>query len=150
MDELNINYSGVSQGRKMTAVITSVYLLIFSCYFAITEAIASNFNILFIAAFIGFVAALVVLLSNTLWLPKWGLTINSTSVNINLPDQNSSIEWTNVSEVNIGTSYVVFMLNGGQKQKKMDVSSLIYSDTILVKGKILEIAQFKSIPYKND
>lgn len=150
MNELVIKY-GISEGKKITNIVIGVYLLIFSLYFCITEGIASRFDFLFVSSLIGVVMAAILLLSNTLWLPGDTVRIDSSSIQANLPGQSAlKIEWTNVSRVNIGVSYIVLLLNGGQKQRKLDISTLIYSDVNAVKSKVVELSEFKNIPYQND
>ncbi|WP_165023970.1 MULTISPECIES: hypothetical protein [unclassified Dysgonomonas] len=150
MSELVVKY-GISGGKKITNIVIGIYLIIFSLYFCITEGVASRFDILFCSSLIGVVMAAILLLSNTLWLPGDTLRIDSNSIEASLPGQsNVKIEWTTVSQVNIGVSYIVLLLNGGQKQRKLDLSNLIYSDVTAVKSKIVELSEFKNIPYQND
>jgi len=151
MDELIINYSGVSKNKKITNIIIGTYLAGFTLYFSIIEGIASRYGILFFCAIIGFVLATLLILSNTLWISGASLSIDNNIINPNLPGQTKSpIDWTNVSSVNIGVSYIVFSLNGGQKQRKLDLAGLKYDDVKTVKSKIVEACEYKNIPYHND
>ncbi|WP_029903732.1 hypothetical protein [Prevotella sp. 10(H)] len=151
MNELNINYGEISQTRKIANIITGIYLAGFTLYFTITEGIASRYGVLFFCALAGFIFATIIVLSNTLWLPGPLLKIDNNSIIIALPQQiKTTIDWTNVSRVNIGTSYIVFLLNGEKKQKKMDITRLTYEDVMTVKAKIIEMCEHKNIPYHND
>ncbi len=150
MNELDVNY-GVSQSKKLLNIIIGVYLAGFTLYFSIIEGVANRFDILFFCAMIGFVLAVMLILFNTLWLPNSLLKIDSNTIIINLPKQNKVIvDWANVSQVNIGVSYVVFLINGAQKQRKLDLSSFVYEDVRQVKSKVIELCEYKNIPYHND
>ncbi len=150
MNELDVNY-GVSQSKKLLNIIIGVYLAGFTLYFSIIEGVANRFDILFFCAMIGFVLAVMLILFNTLWLPDSLLKIDSNTIIINLPKQNKVIvDWANVSQVNIGVSYVVFLINGAQKQRKLDLSSFVYEDVRQVKSKVIELCEYKNIPYHND
>lgn len=151
MNELIINYSGISKNKKLVNIIIGAYLAGFTLYFAIMEGIASRYGILFFCALAGFALAAILILSNTLWISGISLIVDSNIIKPNLPGQNKgAIDWTSVSSVNIGVSYIVFLINGGQKQRKLDLSVLIYDDVKTVKGKIIEICEYKNIPYHND
>lgn len=151
MDGLIINYNGASKSKRIVYILIGAYLAIFALYFCIIEGIASRYGILFFCALGGFVLAAILLLSNTLWISGATLSIDTNTVKPNIPGQNkSAIDWTNVSSVNIGVSYIIFFLNGGQKQRKLDLSVLIYDDVKTVKGKIVEVCEYKNIPYHND
>ena len=151
MNELIINYSGVSKNKKIVNTIIGAYLAVFTLYFSITEGIASRYGVLFFCALVGFVLATILILSSTLWISGTSLVIDSNIIKPNLPGQSkSTIDWTSISSVNIGVSYIVLLINGGQKQRKLDLSVLIYDDVKTVKGKIIEICEYKNIPYHND
>lgn len=151
MDELEINYSGVSKTKKVVNIITGAFLCGFTLYFCIAEGIANRFGVLFFCALAGFILSVILLFNNTLWLPKPILKINSNTITANLPKQDEVIlDWTSVSRVNIGVSYVVFLVNGEKKQRKLDLSMLIYNDMKTVKSKITELCEYKNIPYQND
>jgi hypothetical protein len=151
MDELIINYNGVSKNKKTVNIITGIYLAGFTLYFCVTEGIASRYGILFFCALTGFVLAAILILSNTLWVSGTALSIDGNTINPNLAGQTKSpIDWTSVSRVNIGISYIVFSLNGGQKQRKLDLGGLKYNDVKIVKSKIVEACEYKNIPYHND
>lgn len=150
MNELIIDY-GPSKGKKILNIIIGACLAIFSLYFCITEGIANHFQALFICSLIGFVLAAILLLANTLWIPSPIFKIDSNIIETNIPGQsNLKIDWTSVSKINIGVSYIIFFVNGGQKQQKVDLSSILYKDVKEIKSKIIEISEYKNIPYHND
>jgi hypothetical protein len=151
MDELIINYSKVSEVKRIANIVTGIYLAGFTLYFGITEGIASRYGVLFFCALAGFALAAILILGNTLWVSDATLSVNGNGINPNLPGQTkSSIEWASVSSVNIGVSYIVFLLNGGQKQRKLDLAGLKYDDVKAVKSKVVEACEYKNIPYHND
>lgn len=151
MNELTINYKETSKTKKILNIIIAVYLGGFSLYFCFTEAVANRYGILFFCALAGFVLALILLFINTLWQPATLLRIDSNTIISHLPKQSkATFDWTNVSRVNIGVSYIIFLVNGEQKQRKMDLSVLMYEDVMNVKSKIIEICEYKNIPYHND
>lgn len=79
------------------------------------------------------------------------LKINNESIESNLPyEKKTSINWIDVSKVNIGVSHINFLLNGEQKEQKLNLSGLIYNDLKNVKSKIIELCEHKNISYNND
>lgn len=148
MDELCIDY-GISKPKKITNIVIGGYLAVFTLTFCIIEGVASRFSVLFFCAMVGFVMAAILVLSNTLWLPRPIMKIDNQSITSNL-GVSMTIEWVNVSQVNIGVSYIVFALNGGQKQRKIDIAGLVYDDMKAIKAKVIELCEYKQIPYKND
>ena len=150
MDELLIDY-GISKGKKITNIIIGSYLLLFCLYFSVIEGVAQRFSVLFFCAIVGLVLAAILILSSTLWLPAPILKINNDIVESNPATQKSiTVNWVNVSNVNIGVSYITFHINGGQKQQIIDLSSIIYKDVKDIKSKIVELCEYKNIPFHND
>ncbi|MDL2303697.1 hypothetical protein LJC28_04815, partial [Dysgonomonas sp. OttesenSCG-928-D17] len=150
MDELDLNY-GISKGQKITNLIFSLYFAIFGLYILITQTAISNYGLLFFAGAICFIFAAIMMLLNTLWLPASILKINKEVVEAHLPKQKTiTIEWVSVSSVNIGPGYLVFLVNGGQKQRKIELAELKYSDVMTVKSKVIELCEHKNISYHND
>lgn len=151
MNELNINYEGISSTKKIANIATGAYLAAFTLYFTVTEGIASRFGLLFFCAIIGFILAAILILSNTVWLQGSILKIDTSYIISALPKQSKvTIDWTSVSRVNIGMSYIVFLINGEKKQRRIDLVTLRYEDVLATKAKIVEICEYKNIPYQND
>jgi len=151
MNELNINYEGISSTKKIANIVTGVYLAAFTLYFTVTEGIAGRFGLFFFCAIIGFILAAILILSNTVWLQGSIIKIDTGSIISALPKQSKvTIDWTSVSRVNIGMSYIVFLINGEKKQRRLDLVTLRYEDVLATKAKIVEICEYKNIPYQND
>lgn len=150
MNELLIDY-GMPKGKRMTNVIIGSYLALFCLYFSITEGVAGRFSVLFFFALVGIILAAILILSNSLWIQAPVLRIDNEFIASNPQGQKGiTVSWTSVSRVNIGVSYIVFSVNGGAKQQKIDLSSIYYSDIKEAKAKIIEICEYKNIPYLND
>lgn len=150
MDELLINY-GMPKSKKMLNAVIGAYLVVFCLYFCITEGVASRFGVLFVCAAIGFVLALILVLGNTLWSAPPALKVNNETVESNPTGQKGiTVNWANVSQVTLGMNYIVFHVNGGQKQQKVDLSYIVYKDVKDIKSKVIELCEYKNIPYKND
>jgi len=151
MEELKINYSTSKSGRMMNIVIFA-FFAIFGLYIVIKEALINNYTtVLFIGAAILSLLAIILLLKNTVWLPAPIIYITNEKVETNLPEQKKIlVDWVNVSNINIGQSYIVFFVNGGQKQKRIELSELKYNDMVAVKSKVMELCEHKNISYRND
>ena len=151
MEELNIGYSS-SKTQKITNIIIYSYFTAFGLYIVISQALINNYrNILFIGAAILTLLAIILLLKNTLWLPGSLVNIDNEKVETNLPGlKKVVIDWASVSNINIGQSYIIFFINGGQKQRKLELSDLKYNDLLAVKSKVIELCEHKNIPYRND
>lgn len=152
MDELYIDYEQVPKNKKIINIVTGAYLGAFASYFAISQAIANHFGVLFYVAIIGVVCAIVLVLNNTVWLSDRTLKIDKTAIEDNLSPKSGIVvtEWTDVSQVNIGISYILFLTYGGKKQRKLELSSLVYADLSSVKAKVIELCENKNIPFHND
>lgn len=148
MNDLIINYDE-AKSKRIIKVIVGAFFFGFSFYFFITQLLAKIYGPLFIFAIIGLVLGLILVLANTVFISKPLLVIDNTVIEVNMPGQSFTIEWANVSEMNVGVSYLLFILNG-QKQQSLDLSELKYKDLKEVKSKASEICEFKNIPFKND
>lgn len=149
MNEFIINYNKSKSGQ-IIGLLAGAYLSIFFLYYVITKIMASTFDFTFYLYALGAILGILLILQNTLFKTKFSLRIDNNRLEANIPSQsNSLIEWANVSQVNMGVSYVIFLLNG-QKQIKTDLSSLTYNDLKNTKSKIIEVCEYKNIPYKND
>lgn len=144
MDELIICYKK-AKSAQIAAIVVGGYFAAFCLYLVVEQLMHKTFAAPFYFALIGCILGILVILSNTLWTAKPLVKINNTIFDVR---NVNTIEWTNVSQVGIGTSYFVFLLNG-QKEVKVDLSMLVYTDLVKVKSKIVELCEFKNIPYKN-
>lgn len=148
MNELIISYAD-SKTKKIIKIIVGIYFTAFTLYFVVIQLLAKQYNTLFVFALIGFVLGIAIVLANTVMGSKPLVKIDNSAIVSNLPSQSGEIAWADVTEMNIGMSYLLFIMNG-QKQRKIDFSDLKYKDLKEVKSKAAEICEFKNIPYKND
>lgn len=150
MEELIVNYE-ISKKGRITNVIIFSYFAAYGLYNCVKEGLVDNFNILFYLGLLCFVAGVILILKNTLWLPPPILIMNTNKIESHSPGKKSfTIDWVNVSRVNIGPGYISFLLNGEKKQQKLELLSLKYEDLLAVKAKVMELCEFKNIPYHND
>lgn len=150
MSELNISY-GVSKMQRIRNVFMYSSFAIFGLYFCIKEGLANSYSIMFFLSLLCFICGVILILMSTVWLPAPLLSIDNDKIEANPQDKKSIIvDWVTISRVNIGPGYVVFLTEGGQKQRKIDLTNLKYEDVSKVKGKIIELCEYKNIPYSND
>lgn len=115
----------------------------------IQEAMAGRYEMKFYLYLFNVVLGCVAISLNLFYGKNQMLKISNSEIYMNLENQKFVIDWTSVSEVNIGLGYIVFILNGGQKQQKLDLSYFQYLEIKDVKAKVFEICEQKNIPYKN-
>ncbi|MFV0420434.1 MAG: hypothetical protein ACK5KT_17130 [Dysgonomonas sp.] len=150
MSELNISY-GVSKTQRITNIFMYSYFAIFGLYFCIKEGLANTYSIMFFLSLLCFICGVILILMSTVWLPASLLIIDNDKIEANPQDKKGVIvDWVTISRVNIGPGYVVFLTEGGQKQRKIDLTNLKYEDVSKVKAKIIELCEYKNIPYSND
>jgi hypothetical protein len=148
MEELEFNYA---KGNRVTNIIVFSLFAVYTAYSCIQHALIKNFGVLFFIPLALFLIAVFFILRNTIWLPAPVLKINNEFIISHSPhNKNFTVDWVNVSSVNIGPGYIIFMLSGGQKQKKLELLSLRYGDLLEAKSKVIEICEHKNIPYHND
>ncbi len=139
-----------SKSGQIVGLLGGIYLSALCLYFVISKAIANTIDFAFYLYAVGAILGIMLVLQNTLFRSNFFVRMDNNSFEINTHSQDKYlIEWTNVSQVNLGISYAVFTLNG-QKQAKIDLSSLTYNDLKDTKSKIIETCEHKNIPYKND
>lgn len=148
MNELNISHQD-SKFSRLYRWIAGAFFICVYLYLMIFEAMSNQYGTKFYIYLIGFLLGLGLILQNVLKGPDI-LKIDNSEINMNYGKQKFMIEWTSVSQVNVGINYIVFALNGGQKQQKIDLSYFTYVDLKNIKSKILELCEQKSISYKND
>lgn len=146
MNDLRIKYSGSVTVRSFV-LISSVAYAAFGFYISVTEALNSNYGFSFIAGLLIILVSVILILSFTIWRSKPLLVIDSDKVIANFANQKHlpEIDWSTVTEVGVGISYLRFTVNGSSID--MDLSALVYSDLRTVKSKIIELCESKNIPY---
>ncbi len=137
--------------RRTARAIMGVYFTAFAGYFLFTEAVAENYGLLFWTAAVATVMAIVLLVANTLWISdRQLLNIDNSQIVSKVSGSKFAEEWVQVSKVTIGVSYIIFFVDGGRKQRKLDLSQLLYNDVGNVKSKVIELCEYKNIAYLND
>lgn len=150
MNELNISYN-ISKGHRITNIVIFSYFTGLGLYMCIKNILIASYGIVFFLGLLCILLGIILILRNTVWLSVPILNISNDKVVSNPPNSKSiTIDWVAVSRVNIGPGYLVFFLNGGQKQSKIELLSLKYEDLLTVKSKIVELCEYKNIPYSND
>lgn len=153
MNELIVDYGNKQKSKfnYLLSLIIGIAFFLFASFILIREKSSASDSILVPVSIVCIVLALLLIavieISNR---KKNQLTINNTEINMQMVNQKFIIEWSRVSQVNVGISYLVFSLDGGQKQQKLDLSNFLYTDLKNVKNKVLEVCEQKNIPYKND
>lgn len=148
MTDLVIRYA-ISTRLKLQAIIASVYLMIVSIVISVLQLVNSQYNILFFVGVIGFLISLSLLLSSTISQPKPLVRINNDEFELNFPKQrlNTTLYWTEVSHIGIGLSYIILLIE--DKEVMVDLEVLRYHDLKVLKAKLIEVAEAKTIPYNN-
>lgn len=150
MDELLISYN-TDKNKKIVATVIAIYLACFCAYFCIFEAINNRFAVLFFTSLIGAILSIVLILMYVFSTPKPIFRVNMNEIDFNPPHQKGiATEWININQVSFGPSYIIFKTNGGKKESKIDLSYVLYKDVKDVKAKIIELCEYKNIPYSND
>lgn len=149
MNELVINYS-ISKNIKALGIIAGAYLFSISIGLSIFQALQNKFAFFFFAGIVGTLLGIILILSVTTWQSKPVIVINNDQFHIYLPKQriDGAIFWENVTQLGIGLSYLTMQTNAN-KNYKVDLENLKYSDLRAVKTKLIEICEAKNIPYSN-
>jgi hypothetical protein len=143
MEDLIINYGQPSKGMKWITIIFALFIMGSSIIVAVLE---TAYTFRFFLYLLYAVCGAIMLIRNTLWLPSPVLTITNNLIET----KKMKMDWTSVSRVNIGLGYIVFLLNGEQKQQRLNLSDILYKDVRMVKAKVIELCEQKNIPYHND
>lgn len=149
MDQFIINYSEKSKNTKLFNLIVRVLILVVFAFFCISEVVANTYSLRFYLALIGVVISLVLLLMDLFAGNGDILKIDVNTVEFYTSKPKLIIDWANISKVNIGPSYITFQMNG-LKEVKLNLSNIMYDDVKRVKSKIIELCEYKNIPYQND
>lgn len=133
--------------RKIVLTAISLYFIIYSGYFAFSEAAAGQYKTVFFMSVTGFIIALFLFLSYTLWLSiKDLIVIGEVTIESNVPKNKLKIEWVKVSKISIGDDFIVFYTDGERKKKELDVSQLPYRKVIQMKKYLEDMCNEKCIP----
>lgn len=147
MTTLTIQYS-CTKKEKITGIASSLFSFGVSIYFMVTEALISNYSILFFIGTAGLLISLVTFLTFTAWQPSPLLVITNYDITSNLPKSKGKvISWDKVKEVALGSGYIKLSSND---IITLDLSPLTFGDLNATKSKIVEICDSKSIPFHND
>lgn len=150
MEPLVIDYKNTDKIRFVRFVL-SIYFLGFCGYFVFSEAAINRFEILFYTSLIGVVISLLGLLFSTLWdRNKNLLKIDRSQIESNIKGSKFKVDWINVSNVKIYSSSIYIYINGGKKEKVIDLSDIHLKDVQPIKNKIMEACDYKSIVYTNE
>lgn len=149
MNDLEINYS-ISKNIKLISVLAGAYLLGISAGVAVFQAMLKDYTFFFYAGLAGAIIGIILILSVTTWQTKPVIGIDSDQFRVHLPKQriNGTIDWANVTQIGIGLSYITMATNEN-KNYKIDLENLKYTDLRAIKTKLIEISEAKGIPYHN-
>ncbi len=148
MSELVIRYA-ISKRLKLQALIASVYLMVISIVMVVLQLLNSQYNALFFVGVVGFVIALSLLLSSTISQPKPLVRMDNDEFELNFPMQrlSTTLYWNEVSHIGIGLSYITLLV--AEQELSVDLELLRYHDLKVLKAKLIEVAESKTIPYNN-
>lgn len=148
MTELVIRYA-ISTRLKLQALIVSIYLMIISIVMAVLEMMNSQYNAYFFVGVVGILIALSLILSVTISQPKPLVVMDNEVFKLNFPLQRlrTIIYWHEVTHIGIGLSYITMVV--GDQKLQVDLEILRYHDLKILKSKLVEVAESKSIPYNN-
>ena len=150
MTELVIRYA-ISTRLKLQALIVSIYLMIISIVMAVLELMKTQpqYNAYFFVGVVGIIIALSLILSVTISQPKPLVRMDNEEFALNFPLQRlrTIIYWHEVTHIGIGLSYITMVV--GEQKLEVDLEILRYHDLRILKSKLVEVAESKSIPYNN-
>lgn len=148
MTELVIRYA-ISTRLKWQALAASIYLMAISVVLIVLQLMNSEYNVLFFVGVVGFFVALSLLLSSTISQPKPLVRMDNDEFELNFPMQrlSTTLYWNEVSHIGIGLSYVTLVV--AEQELTVDLEILRYHDLKVLKARLIEVAESKSIPYNN-
>ena len=149
MNDLVINYS-ISKKLKSFVFLSGLYLFCTSVGISVFQAMGKHYSFFFFVGIVGILLATILILSVTVWQAKPILILNNEQLLIHLPKQkiDGEISWENVTQLGIGLSFIT-METTENRNYKVDLENLKYSDLRAIKTKLIEICEAKGIPYKN-
>lgn len=148
MTELVIRYA-ISTRLKWQALAASIYLMAISVVLIVLQLMNSEYNVLFFVGVVGFFVALSLLLSSTISQPKPLVRMDNDEFELNFPMQrlSTTLYWNEVSHIGIGLSYVTLVV--AEQELTVDLEILRYHDLKVLKARLIEVAESKTIPYNN-
>lgn len=148
MTELVIRYA-ISTRLKLQALAASIYLMAISVVLIVLQLMNSEYNVLFFVGVVGFFVALSLLLSSTISQPKPLVRMDNDEFELNFPMQrlSTTLYWNEVSHIGIGLSYVTLVV--AEQELTVDLEILRYHDLKVLKARLIEVAESKTIPYNN-
>jgi|AGTN01.3.fsa_nt_gi hypothetical protein len=149
MNELKITYS-IAKNLKVLAIVAGIYLVGISAGVIIYQLIEQTLTFFFYAGIVGAVVGIVTVYTFIVSQSKPIIVINNEQFHVHLPKQriDGAISWDNVHQVGIGLSHIT-MATLDNKNYKIDLENLKYSDIRAIKSKLIEICEAKNIPYSN-
>jgi hypothetical protein len=148
MTELVIRYA-ISTRLKLQALTVSIYLMIMSIVVAVLQMMNSQYNAYFFVGVVGILISLSLIISVTISQPKPLLVLDNEEFALNFPMQRlrTILYWAQVTHIGIGLSYITMVVD--DQELRVDLEILRYHDLKVLKSKLMEIAESKSIPYNN-
>lgn len=150
MTELVIRYA-ISTRLKLQALIVAIYLMIISIVMAVLQLVKTQpeYNPYFFVGVVGILISLSLILSVTISQPKPLVVMDNEEFALNFPLQRlrTIIYWHDVTHIGIGLSYITMVV--GEQKLEVDLEILRYHDLRILKSKLVEVAESKSIPYNN-
>lgn len=150
MEELVVTY-GQPKGNKVLFVAIGTAITVCGLMIIAKQIFDKQYDILLVSGVFNTIFGISISLRHTVWKYNPLVKINNEIIQFDFSgNKKTSINWVDVSKVNIGVSYINFLLNGEQKEQKLNLSGLIYNDLKSVKSKIIELCEHKNISYNND
>lgn len=145
MESLIINPQ-TSKMKNYTLAFVGLYFLLFCGYLVFSEAAIERYYAMFFFAAIGMFVALALFLVNTLWISnKALLKIDNVTIESNIKGSKFKIEWVQVSKVEMTEYDIIFYTDGGRKERRMNLSNILYKEIFPIRNKIEELCEHKNI-----
>lgn len=147
MEEFIIDYK-VSKKEKTKNICLSFLLAGQGLLSSVLLGTEGNFNLIFYLGVFCFLFGNLLALSYIFERSDPLLIINNRQILAKLSSKKKqTVDWASVSKVNIGSSYILFLLNGDQRQEKLELNTFMYKDVFEVKSKVIELCEAKNIPF---
>lgn len=147
-----IPFNIIRKKRIFSRIIASgigIFLLIVNLILIIKSIKLGIYDGLFFCFEIVVILAILLLLRFTLWGgPKVLFEMTDSKITSKLRAAKFTIDWVNVSAINISRSNLIFLLNGEKYQRKIDLQRLNYVEGKDMLYVVHEIAERKNISLK--